>query len=139
MYGEEVDFAARARRAGFRIRYVPEAGGVRDPGTDEHASWRDALMAVNRVTLARDESGGAAALSWAGLVVGAALRACAGRPEARATLWALMRSTNPAGVMHRLRPDADADVPPVGSDSVAVVVQGREGGRGRGIDSGDTQ
>lgn len=138
MYGEEVDFAARARRAGFTVRYVPEAGGVRDPGPDEHAPWRDALMAVNRIALARDESRATAALSWAGLVVGAALRASAGRRSARATLWALLSGVGPGGVMRRLRPDAEAEVPVAGSESVAVQVTSLSRSRRRTTDGGES-
>lgn len=49
LYSEETDFATRARRAGFRIRYVPTARAYHEGGGSGRSPALLALMAVNRV------------------------------------------------------------------------------------------
>lgn len=49
LYSEETDFAARARRGGFRVRYVPAARARHVDGGSGRSPALDALMAVNRV------------------------------------------------------------------------------------------
>jgi N-acetylglucosaminyl-diphospho-decaprenol L-rhamnosyltransferase len=49
LYSEEIDYAARARRCGFRIRYVPTARARHMGGGSGRSPALGALMAVNRV------------------------------------------------------------------------------------------
>lgn len=49
MYAEETDYAARAREAGFRIRYVPTARAIHHRGGSGTDSALVALLPVNRV------------------------------------------------------------------------------------------
>jgi N-acetylglucosaminyl-diphospho-decaprenol L-rhamnosyltransferase len=49
LYSEETDFAARARRHGFGIRYVPAARVRHEDGGSGRPSILDALASVNRV------------------------------------------------------------------------------------------
>jgi dTDP-4-amino-4,6-dideoxygalactose transaminase/GT2 family glycosyltransferase len=49
LYSEETDFAARARRAGFRIQYVPSAHARHVDGGSGRSAELASLMAVNRV------------------------------------------------------------------------------------------
>lgn len=49
LYSEETDFAARARRCGFRIRYVPTARAYHEGGGSGRSTALSALMAVNRI------------------------------------------------------------------------------------------
>ena len=49
LYSEETDFAARARRAGYRIRYVPAARVHHEEGGSGQSPALRALLAVNSV------------------------------------------------------------------------------------------
>jgi N-acetylglucosaminyl-diphospho-decaprenol L-rhamnosyltransferase len=49
LYSEETDFAARARRCGYRIRYVPTACARHEGGGSGRSPTLGALMAVNRL------------------------------------------------------------------------------------------
>ena len=49
LYSEETDFAARARRYGYRVRYVPTARVRHEDGGSGRSPALGALMAVNRV------------------------------------------------------------------------------------------
>ncbi len=49
LYSEETDFAARARRCGFRVHYVPTARARHEDGGSGRSPALGALMAVNRV------------------------------------------------------------------------------------------
>jgi N-acetylglucosaminyl-diphospho-decaprenol L-rhamnosyltransferase len=49
LYSEETDFAARARRRGYRVCYVPTARVRHEDGGSGRSSALGALMAVNRV------------------------------------------------------------------------------------------
>lgn len=49
LYSEEVDFAARARDAGFGVEFVPEAAAHHEGGGSGSSDALVALMAVNRV------------------------------------------------------------------------------------------
>jgi dTDP-4-amino-4,6-dideoxygalactose transaminase/GT2 family glycosyltransferase len=49
LYSEETDFAARARRCGYRIRYVPAARARHEGGGSGRSPALGALMAVNRI------------------------------------------------------------------------------------------
>ena len=52
LYSEEVDYAARVRRAGFRIDYLPTARARHRGGGSGQSSALVALMAVNRIRYA---------------------------------------------------------------------------------------
>jgi GT2 family glycosyltransferase len=49
LYSEETDFAVRARRCGYRIRYVPAARAYHEDGGSGRSPALGALMAVNRI------------------------------------------------------------------------------------------
>lgn len=49
LYAEEIDYAARARRCGFRICYVPAARACHKAGGSGRSAELRALMAVNRI------------------------------------------------------------------------------------------
>ena len=49
LYSEETDFAARARRCGYRVRYVPAARARHEGGGSGRSPALGALMAVNRI------------------------------------------------------------------------------------------
>jgi N-acetylglucosaminyl-diphospho-decaprenol L-rhamnosyltransferase len=49
LYSEETDFAARARRNGYRVRYVPTAKARHEDGGSGRSGPLGALLAVNRV------------------------------------------------------------------------------------------
>lgn len=49
LYSEETDFAARARRCGYRIRFVPAARARHEGGGSGRSPALRALMAVNRI------------------------------------------------------------------------------------------
>jgi GT2 family glycosyltransferase len=49
LYSEETDFAARARRRGYRIHYVPTARARHEDGGSGRSPALGALLAVNRV------------------------------------------------------------------------------------------
>jgi N-acetylglucosaminyl-diphospho-decaprenol L-rhamnosyltransferase len=49
LYSEETDFAARARRSGYRVRYVPAARARHEDGGSGRSPALAALMAVNRI------------------------------------------------------------------------------------------
>jgi N-acetylglucosaminyl-diphospho-decaprenol L-rhamnosyltransferase len=49
LYAEETDFATRARRCGYRIRYVPSARAQHESGGSGRSPGLAALLAVNRV------------------------------------------------------------------------------------------
>jgi N-acetylglucosaminyl-diphospho-decaprenol L-rhamnosyltransferase len=49
LYSEETDFAARARRCGYRVRYVPTARVRHEDGGSGRSPALGALMGVNRV------------------------------------------------------------------------------------------
>lgn len=57
MYSEEVDYALRIRRAGFRIRYVPDAVAVHTEGGSGRSPDLTVLLALNRVRLYRKYHG----------------------------------------------------------------------------------
>lgn len=90
LYGEEVEFALRARDAGFLLAYVPEARATRLVGEGPSpAIW--ALMCANKAKLFRRRHGRcAAALYRAVLTGGEALRAVMGRAGSRAALRRLI-------------------------------------------------
>jgi len=92
LYGEETDFALRARRQGLLTWYVPEAVVEHDGGESGTNPMLWALLTVNRVRIVRRYNGFLPYLGYyAAVVVGEAMRAAAGRATARAALTALLR------------------------------------------------
>jgi GT2 family glycosyltransferase len=69
MYSEEVDYARRARRAGFRVTFVPDAVAVHHEGGSGASDDLVALMAVNRVRLFREQHGAAPAAAYRAVLV----------------------------------------------------------------------
>jgi N-acetylglucosaminyl-diphospho-decaprenol L-rhamnosyltransferase len=49
LYAEETDFAARARAAGFRVRYVPDSQVRHEGGGSSQSAGLVALIGVNRI------------------------------------------------------------------------------------------
>jgi GT2 family glycosyltransferase len=124
LYEEEVDFCLRASERGWATWYVPEATAVRRVDASELAPWRQGLMRRNRVRRVSAHSSAAGAGVACGLVVGDALRALAGRPEARAGLWSVTHRAAPEAVVRRYLPGAAPVVAAPGSaPSRGQVVQ----------------
>lgn len=91
LYSEETDYARRAWKEGFTVRYVPAAEVVHPGGAMSRSPWLWSLLAVNRVRLyARSHGRLATGAYWLVVVLNEALRACAGRPTHRAALRALL-------------------------------------------------
>jgi N-acetylglucosaminyl-diphospho-decaprenol L-rhamnosyltransferase len=92
LYGEETDFALRARRRGFVTWYVPEAVVEHDGGESGTNPMLWALLTFNRIRIVRRYNGYLSFLGYySAVVVGEAMRAAAGRTTARAALTALLR------------------------------------------------
>jgi N-acetylglucosaminyl-diphospho-decaprenol L-rhamnosyltransferase len=92
LYSEETEYAMRARRAGFSLRYVTGAEVVHPGGEMSRSTWLWSLLAVNRVRLYAQGHGRiATAAYWLVVVVNEASRALLGRPTHRAALVALFR------------------------------------------------
>ena len=94
LYSEETDYAIRARRAGFRLEYVPDATAVHIGG-DQGVSPRLWTMSVlNRVRVyARYHGRVHTAAFRAAIVLNEATRAAVGRERSRAALRALLRKS----------------------------------------------
>lgn len=94
LYSEETDFALRARDAGFRLRYAPDAVAVHEGGESNTSPRLYALLTANRVRLYGRRHGRLATTAfWAALLIGEAARAVAGRATSRAAVKALLRPT----------------------------------------------
>jgi GT2 family glycosyltransferase len=93
LYSEETEYCLRAREAGFRVRYEPNAHAVHIGGeSGENAELWTALT-VNRVRLfQRSHSRRHAAAFRFAVTFNEALRALAGRATSRAALRTLTRS-----------------------------------------------
>jgi N-acetylglucosaminyl-diphospho-decaprenol L-rhamnosyltransferase len=91
LYSEETDYAIRARRAGFRIEYVPDATAVHIGGDLQISPRLWTICVLNKVRLyARDHSRLQTAAFRAAIVLNEATRAAAGREPSRAALRALL-------------------------------------------------
>jgi GT2 family glycosyltransferase len=91
LYSEEVDFALRARDAGFATRYVPGAGAVHLEGGSGSSPELWALLVTNRVRLFRSRHRRpSATVFWAIVLLREASRACLSREHSRtAVRWLL--------------------------------------------------
>lgn len=94
LYSEEVDYAARARDAGFRVEYLPAARALHHGGGSGRSGYLAALLAVNRIRYMEKRGRGNAAYRMA-VILHEMLRS--GDPGHRAALRAILRrSTWPA-------------------------------------------
>ncbi|GIF05152.1 glycosyltransferase [Actinoplanes siamensis] len=85
LYSEETDFALRARDAGLRTRYVPDAHAVHLEGDSRVSPGLWALLTLNKVRLFRRRHGPArSAAYWAALVLRESSRAALGKRPSRA-------------------------------------------------------
>ena len=91
LYSDETDYAWRARRLGFTLRYVPEAVAVHLEGpTDKR--WT--ILTVNRVRLFMRRHGRLRGTAFrAAVIINEGLRALAGRRKHRAAFKALLFSS----------------------------------------------
>jgi N-acetylglucosaminyl-diphospho-decaprenol L-rhamnosyltransferase len=109
LYSEETDFATRARRAGFRIRYVPTARARHVDGGSGRSPALAALMAVNRVRYYEKYHRRPAALLFRGAVALHHLVRAAD-PDQRVALQALLRRSSWADLPHADVPASSAEV-----------------------------
>ncbi|HEY0534246.1 MAG TPA: glycosyltransferase family 2 protein [Actinoplanes sp.] len=85
LYSEETDFALRARDAGLRTRYVPEAHAVHLEGDSRQSPGLWALLTLNRVRLYRRRHGRVStAAYWAALLLRESSRGLLGKRPSRA-------------------------------------------------------
>jgi N-acetylglucosaminyl-diphospho-decaprenol L-rhamnosyltransferase len=92
LYSEETEYALRARKAGFTVRFVSAAEVMHPGGAMSRSPELWSLLAVNRVRLYRCNHGRlATAAYWLVVVLNEATRASLGRPTHRAALRALLR------------------------------------------------
>jgi len=93
LYSEETDVAARARDAGFRIDFIPDASAYHRGGASGRSESLDVLAAVNRIRYYEKRHG----LPWRVLfrfaVILHELLRCRERAHRRALVAALRRST----------------------------------------------
>ena len=88
LYSEETEYALRARDAGFRTRFVPEAKAIHLEGGSNPQLC--ALLVVNRVRFFRRRHGRvASAAFWAALVAREGSRALLGSANSRESVEAL--------------------------------------------------
>lgn len=93
LYSEETDYCLRAREAGFRIRYVPEARAVHFGGDSGDNPMLWTALTVNRIRLfERRHSRLHTAAFRSAVTLNEALRALAGRSTSRAALRSLTHS-----------------------------------------------
>jgi GT2 family glycosyltransferase len=91
LYSEETDFALRARDAGFRVRYTPQARAVHLEGASHVSDRLWTILTVNRVRLYARRHGRASTLAFRGaVIVNEGLRALAGSSRHRSALRALL-------------------------------------------------
>ena len=85
LYSEETDFALRARDAGLRTRYVPDAHAVHLEGDSRQSPGLWALLTLNRVRLYRRRHGRfSTGAYWAALLLRESSRALLGKRPSRA-------------------------------------------------------
>jgi N-acetylglucosaminyl-diphospho-decaprenol L-rhamnosyltransferase len=91
LYSEETDYCQRARRAGFTVRYTPDAVVLHRGGGGVDNPRLRSMMSINRVRQYRRRHG--AVVSWcffAAVVVHELTRGLAGRAEARQAAMSLL-------------------------------------------------
>jgi GT2 family glycosyltransferase len=93
LYSEETDYCLRAREAGFRIRYVPDARALHLGGESGGNPMLWTALTVNRIRLfERRHSRLHTAAFRSAVTLNEALRALAGRSTSKAALRALTHS-----------------------------------------------
>ena len=91
LYSEETEFMLRAADHGWATWYEPTAVVEHKGGEADTKRGLAALLTVNRVTLFKRRHGAVSGLAYAaGVLLGTAFRAAAGRATARASLAALL-------------------------------------------------
>jgi N-acetylglucosaminyl-diphospho-decaprenol L-rhamnosyltransferase len=88
LYAEETDFAARARRAGYAVRYVPAARAYHEDGGSGRPPALTALQAVNRIRYYEKYHGQPGASLFRAAITLQHLVRCH-RPDERAALRAI--------------------------------------------------
>ncbi len=92
LYSEETDFCLRARDAGWRTRFVPEAVVVHHEGGSGRSDATHQMLILNRVRLyARRHSSVAAWLYWVATIASETSWLVRGHTESRASVRALLR------------------------------------------------
>jgi N-acetylglucosaminyl-diphospho-decaprenol L-rhamnosyltransferase len=98
LYSEEVEFAARVRDAGFRVRYIPDAVVMHRGGGSGQSDQLVALVAVNRARYYRARHGRmAAALFTAAVILHEVLRSS--ESAHRASLRAVLTRQGPSELL----------------------------------------
>jgi GT2 family glycosyltransferase len=100
LYSEEVDYAARARDAGFRVQYLPAARALHRGGGSGQSDMLIALLAVNRIRYVEKRGRGSAAYR-AAVILHELLRS--GDPGHRTALRAVLRRSTWPGLQEGLR------------------------------------
>ncbi|ODT82084.1 MAG: glycosyl transferase [Pelagibacterium sp. SCN 64-44] len=99
LYSEEVDYQRRARRAGFRIAYVPDAEVIHFGGDYRRNARLYSILTANRLRdYARHHGAISRGLFRLALLTGEALRSLGGSPVHRAGLKAALRPLPPAAM-----------------------------------------
>jgi GT2 family glycosyltransferase len=92
LYSEETDFCLRARDAGWRTRFAPDAVVVHHGGGSGRSGTTHQMLILNRVRLyARRHSAPASWLYWAATVVSESTWVIRGHAESRDSIRALLR------------------------------------------------
>ncbi|MEL4505653.1 glycosyltransferase family 2 protein [Luteococcus sp. H138] len=94
LYSEETDFARRARAAGFRIRYLPEARCEHIGGASGSSPQLEALMEVNKLRDYEGHHGRLSSLAFRGILTAQHAVRAPKRPGSRAALRHLLRRTS---------------------------------------------
>ncbi|SJN43995.1 glycosyltransferase family 2 protein [Luteococcus japonicus] len=101
LYSEETDFARRARQAGYRIRYVPEAKCLHIGGASGSSPQLEALMEVNKLRDYEGHHGRASSTLFRGILAAQHAVRAKKRPGSKAALHHLLHrdawSTLPKG------------------------------------------
>jgi GT2 family glycosyltransferase len=105
LYSEETDYAARARAAGFRIEYVPDARAFHAGGGSGQSATLVALMAVSRLRY-REKHGNSAGPYRVALIIAALLRST--DPGHRAALRAILRRSTWSALVSGLQESSAA-------------------------------
>ena len=92
LYSEETDFCLRARDAGWRTRFVPQAVVVHHEGGSGRSDATHQMLILNKVRLYARRHGRVASWAyWVATVLSEASWVLRGHPESRAAIRALMR------------------------------------------------
>ncbi len=90
LYSEETDFARRARHAGYRVRYVPQAECLHIGGASGSSPQLDALMEVNKLRDYESHHNPVASLAFRGLLTAQHAVRSKKKPGSKAALGYLL-------------------------------------------------